>query len=92
MLSALVNKTSNSNFEATSVLNMERQSHRLLVLFFFFFFFFFFLSLRRQRGEKISMCTPVEVNIFQSSLLSSCTIVHFKLLRTPFCHVVSLQK
>jgi hypothetical protein len=33
MLSVPVNKTSNSNlnFEATSVLNMQGQSHRLLV-------------------------------------------------------------
>jgi hypothetical protein len=51
MLSVPVNKTSNSNlnFEATSVLNMQGQSHRLLD------FFFFATSNKRK---NINQCVP----------------------------------
>lgn len=91
MLSVPFNKTSNSNlyFEATSVLNMQGQSHRLLVN--IDVCSIFFCDIKEEKKYQ-SMCTPVEANFFQSSLLSSCKIVNFRLLRTPFCHVVSLHK
>jgi len=51
MLSVPVNKTSNSNlnFEATSVLNMQGQSHRL---------WGFFFDVKEEKKYQ-SICTPV---------------------------------